>query len=109
MANRIVHTSKMAWILDPKEPMAGLVADGGIIVASVSPGCWGAMITPDYASGHEVTHPIAVEGAKSVTASVSRLKRSMFCPLRLPQGQIALLRGISLVTLSLPNGVLVAA
>jgi acetamidase/formamidase len=54
----------MAWVLDPKEPMAGLVADGGTIVARVSPGCWGAMITPDYASGHEVTHPIAVEGAE---------------------------------------------
>lgn len=23
MADRIVHTSKMAWVLDPKEPMAG--------------------------------------------------------------------------------------
>ena len=26
MANRIVHTSKMAWVLDPKEPMAGMLA-----------------------------------------------------------------------------------
>ena len=41
MADRIVHTSKMAWVLDPKEPMAGPVADGGMIVARVSPG-WGS-------------------------------------------------------------------
>jgi len=76
MADRIVHTSKMAWVLDPNEPMAGLVADGGVIVARVSPGCWGAMITPDYASGHEVTHPVAVEGAKigdSVCLKISKI------------------------------------
>ena len=64
MGSHIVHTTKMAWVLDPQEPMLGPVADGGVIVARVSPGCWGAMITPDYASGHEVTHPIAVEGAE---------------------------------------------
>ena len=64
MGSQIVHTTKMAWVLDPQEPMLGPVADGGVIVARVSPGCWGAMITPDYASGHEVTHPIAVEGAE---------------------------------------------
>ena len=64
MGSHIVHTTKMAWVLDPQEPMLGPVADGGVIVARVSPGCWGAMITPDYASGHEVTQPIAVEGAE---------------------------------------------
>ena len=36
MANRIVHTSKLAWVLDPKEPMAGMVADGGTIVLIAS-------------------------------------------------------------------------
>ena len=75
MANRIVHTSKMAWILDPKEPMAGPVMDGGVIVARVSPGCWGAMITPDYASGHEVTHPIAVEGAEIGDSVCLKIKK----------------------------------
>lgn len=64
MSMKFVNSTKMAWILDPKEPMLGPVADGGTIVARVSPGCWGAMITADYASGHEVTHPIAVEGAE---------------------------------------------
>ncbi|MCM0759224.1 acetamidase/formamidase family protein [Sporomusa sphaeroides DSM 2875] len=64
MSSKIVHATKMAWVLDPQEPMLGPVADGGMIVARVSPGCWGAMITPDYPSGHEVTHPIAVEGAE---------------------------------------------
>ncbi|MFZ4440425.1 MAG: acetamidase, partial [Syntrophales bacterium] len=75
MTNRIVHTSRMTWVLDPKEPMAGMVADGGTIVACVSPGCWGAMITPDYASGHEVTHPIAVEGAEIGDSVCLKIKK----------------------------------
>ena len=32
MANRIVHTSKMAWVLDPKEPMLDPVAPGEIVL-----------------------------------------------------------------------------
>ena len=75
MPHRIVHTSKMTWVLDPKEEMLGPVADGGMIVARVSPGCWGAMITPDYASGHEVTHPIAVEGAEVGDAVCLKIKK----------------------------------
>ncbi|MHB1654511.1 MAG: acetamidase/formamidase family protein [Desulfitobacteriaceae bacterium] len=75
MSKRIVHTSKMAWVLDPKDPMLGPVSDGGTIVARVSPGCWGAMITPDYASGHEVTHPIAVEGAEIGDAVCLKIKK----------------------------------
>ena len=75
MANRIVHASKMAWVLDPNEPMDGPVADGGMIVARVSPGCWGAMITPDYASGHEVTHPIAIEGAEIGDSVCLKIKK----------------------------------
>jgi len=75
MAKQIVNSTKMAWILDPKEPMLGPVADGGTIVARVSPGCWGAMITADYASGHEVTHPIAVEGAQIGDAVCLKIKK----------------------------------
>lgn len=75
MTSRIIHASKMAWILDPQAPMAGSVVDGGIIVARVSPGCWGAMITPDYPSGHEVTHPIAVEGAELGDAVCIKIKQ----------------------------------
>lgn len=75
MASQIVHTTKMAWVLDPQEPMLGPVADGGTIVARVSPGCWGAMITPDHASGHEVTHPIAVESAEVGDAVVLKIRK----------------------------------
>lgn len=51
-------------ILDPDEPMAGPVKDGGTIVANTAPGCWGPMITPELKGGHEVTKPVYVEGAE---------------------------------------------
>lgn len=51
-------------ILDPRAEMLGPVADGGRVVAITAPGCWGPMITPAIRGGHEVTQPLAVEGAE---------------------------------------------
>ena len=51
-------------ILDPALPMLGPVRDGGHIVVNATPGCWGPMITPRIRGGHEVTHPVGVEGAE---------------------------------------------
>ncbi len=51
-------------VLDPSQPMLGPVRDGGHIVANTAPGCWGPMITPSIRGGHEVTRPVAVEGAE---------------------------------------------
>lgn len=51
-------------ILDPSKPFEQGVVDGGRIVASTAPGCWGPMITPELKGGHEVTRPVAVEGAE---------------------------------------------
>src|SRR6202051_596041 len=51
-------------LLDPALPMLGPVRDGGHIVANTAPGCWGPMITPAIRGGHEVTLPVAVEGAE---------------------------------------------
>lgn len=93
MANRIVHTTKMAWILDPKDPMEGPVADGGTIVARVSPGCWGAMITPDYPSGHEVTHPIAVEGATVGDSVCLKIRKIRILSLATTSGTDSFLEG----------------
>ncbi len=74
MTRHIVQTTKMSWLLDPEEEMLGPVADGGTIIARTSPGCWGPMITPDYPSGHEVTHPVAVEGAEVGDAIALRIR-----------------------------------
>ncbi len=63
MTGKVVQTTAMSWLLDPKKPMLGPVANGGTIIARTSPGCWGPMITPDYPSGHEVTRPMAVADA----------------------------------------------
>jgi acetamidase/formamidase len=63
-------------ILDPEQPMLGPVADGGSLVVSTAPGCWGPMITPSIRGGHEVTRPVAVEGAEvgdAVALSIDRI------------------------------------
>lgn len=61
-------------LLDPSRPMLGPVRDGGHIVANTAPGCWGPMITPAIRGGHEVTLPVAVEGAEVGDAIAIRIK-----------------------------------
>lgn len=61
-------------ILDPAQPMLGPVKDGGTIIANTAPGCWGPMITPALRGGHEVTRPVAVEGAEVGDAIVLRIQ-----------------------------------
>lgn len=51
-------------IVGPSNEMLGPVRDGGRIEYLTVPGCWGPMITPSIRSGHEVTLPVRVEGAK---------------------------------------------
>jgi acetamidase/formamidase len=61
-------------ILDPDLPMLGPVADGGTIIANTAPGCWGPMITPALRGGHEVTRPVAVQGAEVGDAIALRIQ-----------------------------------
>jgi len=61
-------------VLDPEAPMLGPVRDGGHIVANTAPGCWGPMITPHIRGGHEVTVPVAVEGAEVGDAVAIRIR-----------------------------------
>src|SRR4030067_1491687 len=61
-------------ILDPRKPMLGPVRDNGYIVGNTAPGCWGPMITPELKGGHEVTQPVAVEGAEVGDAIAIRIK-----------------------------------
>jgi formamidase len=60
-------------ILDPVQPMLGPVADGAYLRVHTSPGCWGPMLTPEIRGGHEVTRPVAVEGAEIGDAVVIRV------------------------------------
>ncbi len=74
-ASRTVFVNELTnGILDPAEPMLGPVADGGVIIANTAPGCWGPMITPEIRGGHEVTRPVAVEGAEIGDAIAIRIR-----------------------------------
>jgi len=61
-------------VLDPQVPMLGPLASGGTIIANTAPGCWGPMITPSLRGGHEVTHPVAVEGAEPGDGIIIRIR-----------------------------------
>jgi acetamidase/formamidase len=61
-------------IIGPGAEVAGTVRDGGHIVANTAPGCWGPMITPSIRGGHEVTLPVAVEGAEPGDAIAIRIR-----------------------------------
>lgn len=61
-------------ILSPSSEMLGPLRSGGIIVAHTAPGCWGPMITPEIRGGHEVTQPVAIEGAEPGDALVIRIR-----------------------------------
>ncbi|KQV68101.1 acetamidase/formamidase family protein [Rhizobium sp. Root1220] len=74
-ARRTVFVNELTnGILDPNAPMLGPVADGGTIIANTAPGCWGPMITPEIRGGHEVTRPVAVEGAEVGDAIAIRIR-----------------------------------
>lgn len=62
-------------VVGPGQPMSGPVAVGGEIKATTAPGCWGPMITPKFRGGHEVTQPVAVEGAEVGDGIALRIKK----------------------------------
>src|SRR5450756_46161 len=65
-------------IVGPSNEMLAPVRDGGRIEYLTVPGCWGPMITPSIRSGHEVTLPVRVEGAKvgdAVALHVEKLEQ----------------------------------
>ena len=51
-------------IIGPSLEMLGPVRNGGSIESGTPPGCWGPMITPIFQGGHEVSQPVAVDGAE---------------------------------------------
>lgn len=76
MVEKVVRVSTYTGgLVGPSLPMLGPVEDGGTIVAETAPGCWGPMITPQFKGGHEVTQPVAVEGAEVGDAIAIRIKK----------------------------------
>jgi acetamidase/formamidase len=62
-------------IIGPSQPMLGPLANGGRLIAGTPPGCWGPMITPAFQGGHEVTQPVAIEGAEVGDAVALKIER----------------------------------
>lgn len=60
-------------VIGPSSDMLGPVKDGGYIVANTAPGCWGPLLTPELKGGHEVSQPVAVEGAEVGDAIAIRI------------------------------------
>lgn len=61
-------------LVGPSQSMLGPLRPGGRIVTQTPPGCWSPMITPEFHGGHEVTQPVAVEGAEIGDAVVLHLE-----------------------------------
>ena len=61
-------------IVGPSLKMLGPLKDRGILKAGTPPGCWGPMITPAFQGGHEVTLPVAIEGAEIGDAVALKIK-----------------------------------
>ncbi len=94
MATRRVRVSTFTGgLIGPGVPMTGPVADGGTIVAETAPGCWGPMITPSFRGGHEVTTPVAVEGAEPGDAVVIRIRRIRVTSVATASGTMAFVEG----------------
>lgn len=72
----VVHVSTYTrGVIGPSLEMLGPVRDGGRIVTGTPPGCWGPMITPMFQGGHEVSQPVAVEGAQIGDAVALTIER----------------------------------
>jgi formamidase len=82
-----------AGLVGPSIPMVGPVADGGTIVAETAPGCWGPMITPSFEGGHEVTTPVAVEGAQPGDAIAIRIQKIQVTSMATASGTMSFVEG----------------
>ena len=80
-------------VVGPSNPMLGPVNDGGTIVAETAPGCWGPMITPTFRGGHEVTQPVAVEGAEIGDAIAIRIQSIRVTSMATASGTMSFVEG----------------
>ncbi len=80
-------------VVGPGIPMLGPVPQGGTIVAETAPGCWGPMITPCFRGGHEVTTPVAVEGAEPGDAVVIRIRKIRVTSVATSSGTMVFVEG----------------
>ena len=80
-------------VIGPRLTMLGPVSNGGRIVTGTPPGCWGPMITPIFQGGHEVTQPVAVDGAEIGDAVALKILRCDVTSLATSSGVMAFVEG----------------
>lgn len=80
-------------VIGPTLTMLGPIRDGGRIVTGTPPGCWGPMITPIFRGGHEVTQPVAVEGAEVGDAVALKILRCDVASLATSSGVMEFVEG----------------
>lgn len=62
-------------MLGPSQKMLGPIPSGSTISVGTPPGCWGPMITPKFQGGHEVTQPVAIQGAEPGDAIAIKIRK----------------------------------
>jgi acetamidase/formamidase len=80
-------------ILGPSQAMLGPLANGGKLITSTPPGCWGPMITPAFQGGHEVTQPVAIEGAEVGDAVAIKIDRMRVTSIATSSGVMKFVEG----------------
>jgi formamidase len=80
-------------IIGPSQKMLGPLADGGKLFAGTPPGCWGPMITPAFQGGHEVTQPVAIEGAEVGDAVALKIRRMRVTSIATSSGVMQFVEG----------------
>ncbi len=74
-ARKVVHCDTFTdGIVGPSMKMLGPVQNGGTIVYSTAPACWGPMITPQL-SGDEATSSVLIEGARIGDALAVKIRK----------------------------------
>ena len=89
----LVVSTYTRGIVRPGNPILGPVADGGTLRVGTPPGCWGPMITPKFQGGHEVSQPVAVEGAQVGDAVAIHIQRMEVTSLATSSGVMAFVDG----------------
>lgn len=93
-AQNTIHVARYTGgLVGPAQKMLGPLADGGTIIAETAPGCWGPMITPSFQGGHEVTLPVAVEGAEVNDAIAIRIQQVRVTSTATASGTMAFVEG----------------
>lgn len=89
-----IHVNQYSGgIVGPSVQMLGPLKDGGTLLTGTPPGCWGPMITPAFQGGHEVTLPVAVEGAEVGDAVALIIKKMTVTSLATSSGVMRFVEG----------------